>query len=35
MLNVDYVHIMKNGEVVKTGDINLANLIENEGYKNI
>lgn len=35
MLNVDYVHIMKNGEIVKTGSLDLAKEIEMQGYKNI
>ena len=33
MLNTDYVHIMSHGQIVKTGDLSLANQIENEGYK--
>ena len=28
----DYVHIMKDGKIEKTGDITLAKLIEAEGY---
>ena len=28
----DVVHMMKNGKIVKTGDINLAKLIEKNGY---
>jgi Fe-S cluster assembly ATP-binding protein len=29
----DYVHVIKNGSIVKTGDIALANEIEKKGYK--
>jgi Fe-S cluster assembly ATP-binding protein len=28
----DYVHLMQQGTIVKTGDISLANQIENQGY---
>ena len=31
-LHVDYVHILVNGNIVKTGDASLAKEIENEGY---
>ena len=31
----DYVHIMANGNIVKTGDYSLAKLIEKEGYESI
>ncbi len=31
-LKPDYVHIMKNGQLVKTGDISLAEQIEEFGY---
>lgn len=31
-LKVDYVHILVNGKIVKTGDQNLASEIEEEGY---
>ncbi len=31
-LNVDYVHILLNGKIVKTGTQELAKEIENEGY---
>ena len=31
----DYVHIMMDGKIVKTGDIKLAFQIEKEGYKDI
>lgn len=32
MIKPDYVHIMKNGKIVKTGDINLATYTEKVGY---
>jgi Fe-S cluster assembly ATP-binding protein len=28
-----YIHIMDDGRIVKTGDVSLAKLLENEGYK--
>lgn len=31
-INIDYVHILVNGKIVKTGDSSLANKIEKEGY---
>jgi len=31
----DYVHVMRNGKIVKSGDISLASEIEESGYKNI
>lgn len=31
----DYVHIIKNGVIVKTGDINLANHLEVTGYEEV
>ena len=31
-LNIDYVHVLINGRIVKTGGKELANEIENEGY---
>lgn len=31
-LDVDYVHILYNGKIIKTGDKTLANEIEKEGY---
>ncbi|MGI6329639.1 MAG: Fe-S cluster assembly ATPase SufC [Bacilli bacterium] len=31
----DFVHIMNNGSIIKTGDYNLSLTIENEGYNNI
>ena len=34
-LNVKYIHIIKDGTIVKSGGKELANLIENEGYSNI
>ena len=33
-LDVDYVHILVNGKIVKTGDSSLAKEIEENGYKN-
>ena len=30
-----HVHIMKNGKIVKSGDISLVNLIETIGYEKI
>ena len=32
-LNVDYVHVLVDGKIVKTGDEKLAKKIEEEGYK--
>ena len=32
MIKPDYVHVMKNGTIVKTGDISLATLTEKVGY---
>ena len=32
-LNVDYVHILVDGKIVKTGDASLAKQIEEEGYE--
>ena len=34
-LNVKYIHIIKDGTIVKSGGKELADLIENEGYSNI
>ena len=31
-LDVDYVHILKNGKIIKSGDVSLAKKIEEEGY---
>lgn len=33
MIDVDYVHIVKNGSIVKSGDKSLAKQIEKEGFK--
>ena len=33
LLNCDHVHVMANGKIVESGDINLALKIENDGYK--
>ena len=32
-LKVDYVHILVDGKIVKTGSQELATIIENEGYE--
>ena len=29
----DYVHVLKDGRIIKTGDSSLADLIEEKGYK--
>ena len=31
-LKVDYVHVLVDGKIVKTGTQELATIIENEGY---
>ena len=31
----DFVHIMRNGKIIKTGDASLALTLENEGYEHI
>ena len=31
-LDVDYVHILYDGKIIKTGDASLANTIEEKGY---
>ncbi len=33
MLKCDYVHVLSNGHIVQTGNLSLAEKIENEGYK--
>ncbi len=33
-IKVDFVHILADGKIIKTGDSYLANKIEKEGYKN-
>ena len=33
-INPDYVHVMRNGKIVKSGDISLAEEIEKSGYQN-
>ena len=33
-INPDYVHVMKEGKIIKSGDKSLAEKIESEGYKN-
>lgn len=35
MLNASHIHIMKDGHIIKSGDLSLAKEIENQGYKNI
>ncbi|XP_030490992.2 ABC transporter I family member 6, chloroplastic [Cannabis sativa] len=30
-----YIHVMEDGKIVKTGDINIAKILEKEGYKGI
>lgn len=32
MLNTNYIHIINDGHIVKTGDVSLASLIEKNGY---
>ena len=32
-INVDFVHVLVNGKIVKTGDAKLAKEIEIKGYK--
>jgi Fe-S cluster assembly ATP-binding protein len=34
-LQPDFVHIMRNGKIIKTGNFELIQTIENEGYENI
>ncbi len=33
-INPDYVHVMRNGKILKSGDISLAGEIEKSGYQN-
>ena len=33
-IHPDYVHVMRNGKIVKSGDISLATEIESSGYQN-
>ena len=33
-ISPDFVHVMREGKIVKSGDISLATEIENSGYKN-
>ena len=33
-IHPDYVHVMRNGKIVKSGDISLASEIEESGYQN-
>ena len=30
----DYIHVMKDGKIIKSGDISIAQQIEENGYKN-
>ena len=32
-IKVDYVHVLIDGKIIKTGDSSLANMIEKEGYE--
>ena len=32
-IKVDYVHVLMDGKIIKTGDSSLANIIEKEGYE--
>ncbi len=34
-INVDSVHIMHSGKIVRSGDISLAEILENGGYKSV
>jgi Fe-S cluster assembly ATP-binding protein len=34
-LKPDFVHIMRNGKIVKSGNLELIDTLENEGYENI
>tara|TARA_B100001250_G_C19765676_1_gene774621 strand:+ start:567 stop:1307 length:741 start_codon:yes stop_codon:yes gene_type:complete len=34
-IHPDYVHVMRNGKIVKSGDISLASEIEVKGYQNL
>ena len=34
-INPDYVHVLNNGHIVKTGDFNLALEIEKNGYNGL
>jgi len=34
-LKPDFVHIMRNGKIIKTGNFELIETLENEGYENI
>lgn len=31
----DYIHVMRNGKIIKTGNLEIIDLIEKEGYENI
>jgi Fe-S cluster assembly ATP-binding protein len=32
-INPDYVHVMQNGKIIKTGSADLAKELENKGYE--
>ena len=34
-IHPDFVHVMRNGKIVKSGDISLATEIEESGYQNL
>ena len=34
-LKPTFIHIMMNGKIIKTGNLELVELLENEGYENI
>lgn len=35
MLKPDYIHILKDKKIIKTGDASLSNIIENNGFTNL
>ncbi len=34
-VNPDYIHVLQDGKIVKTGDFSLVKVLEEEGYKAI
>ena len=34
-LKPDFVHVMRNGKIIKTGDASLVSEIEKNGYENL
>jgi len=32
LVRPDYVHILKNGKIIKSGDMELSKIIEREGF---